>query len=279
MNTSPQASVQAIRTLTSSPEAPDRAYQLLNRSTTDNGLTGISGLMVRLFPNDPRVRYEWPVHEQVVTSLQRAGLPIENTGIEIIHTGYSSPAVNASKQERNLRILETMTTHAESAHPMAVFLKGGALLDLQRTEEALDAYVQCTEMTSAGDSLHESALVRCASCLADFNRFHEVRAIQPAKPEADWHPELLLLRGQAEIALGDRRTGLVFLHRVFESPSLPRIRAYDHIRVRVRALISIASLWEESVPARAVAMLRLASESLQKGRAVALSEVLEIEEN
>ena len=275
----PQASVEAIRTLTSSPEAPDRAYQLLNRSTTDHGRTGTSGLMVRLFPNDPRVRYEWPVHEQVVTSLQRAGIPIENTEIEIIHTGYSSPAVNASKQERNLRILETMTTHAERAHPMAVFLKGGALLDLQRTGEALEAYVQCKEMTSAGDSLHEAALVRCASCLADFNRFHEVRAIQPANQEADWHPELLLLRGQAEIALGDRRTGLVFLHRIFESPSLPRIPAYDHIRVKARALISIASLWEESVPARAVAMLRLASESLQKGREVTLSEVLKIEEN
>jgi hypothetical protein len=275
----PPASVEAIRTLTSSADAPDRAFHLLNRSTTDDGRTGISGLIARLFPNDPRVRYEWPVHEQVVTSLQRAGIPIENTRIEIIHTGYSSPAVNASKQERNLRILETMTAHAEKAHPMALFLKGGALLDLQRTEEALEAYVRCTEMTSAGDSIHEAALVRCATCLADFKRFHEVRAIQPAKQEADWHPELLLLRGQAEIALGDRRTGLVFLHRVFESPSPPLIPAYDHIRVKARALISIASLWEESAPARAVTMLRLASESLQRGREVTLSEVLEIGAN
>ncbi len=275
----PPASVQAIRTLTSSADAADRAYHLVNKSTTDEGRTGISGLIVRLFPNDPRVRYEWPVHEQVVTSLQRANIPVENTQIEIIHTGYSSPEVNAAKQERNLRILEGMTKYAGNGHPMAWFLKGGALLDLQRTGEALTAYVQCADMTCSGDSIHEAALVRRASCLADLKRFNEIRAIRPAKHEAEWHPELLLLRGQAEISLDDIQTGLVFLHRVFESQTFPRIPAYDPIRVRIRALMSIAAVWEKSAPGRAVAMLRLASHSIQTGREISLSEVLAAEEN
>ncbi|MCX6961293.1 MAG: glycosyltransferase family 2 protein [Verrucomicrobia bacterium] len=202
----PPASVEAIRALTSSADAADRAYHLVNKSSTDEGRTGISGLIVRLFPNDPHVRYEWPVHEQVVTSLQRANIPIENTGIEIIHTGYSSPEVNAAKQQRNLRILEKMTTQAEGAHPMAWFLKGGALLDLERTDEALAAYSQCTGMTNSGDSIHEAALVRWASCLASLKRFDEIREIHPTNQEADWHPERLLLRGQTEIALVHRLT-------------------------------------------------------------------------
>jgi glycosyltransferase involved in cell wall biosynthesis len=274
----PPSSVEAIRSLTASANAADRAYQLINKSSTNEGRTGISGLIVRLFPNDLRVRYEWPVHEQVVTSLQRANIPIENTGIEIIHTGYSSREVNASKQERNLRILEKMTTRAGGAHPMAWFLKGGALFDLERTDEALAAYSQCAGMTHSGDSIHEAALVRRASCLANLKRFDEIREIDPANQESDWHPELLLLRGQAEIALGDIRTGLVFLHRVFESPSLSRIPAYDPIRVKVRALMSIATVWEKSAPARAVAMLRLASQSIQNGHEISLSEVLAAEE-
>jgi glycosyltransferase involved in cell wall biosynthesis len=274
----PPSSVEAIRSLTASANAADRAYQLINKSSTNEGRTGISGLIVRLFPNDLRVRYEWPVHEQVVTSLQRANIPIENTGIEIIHTGYSSREVNASKQERNLRILEKMTTRAGGAHPMAWFLKGGALFDLERTDEALAAYSQCAGMTHSGDCIHEAALVRRASCLANFKRFDEIREIGPANQEADWHPELLLLRGQAEIALGEIRTGLIFLHRVFESTSLPRIPAYDPIRVKVRALMSIATVWEKSAPARAVAMLRLASQSIQNGHEISLSEVLAAEE-
>ena len=113
---------------------------------------------------------------------------------------------------------------------------------------------------------------------ASNNGVDEIREIHPANQETDWHPELLLLRGQAEIALGDIRIGLVFLHRVFESPSLPRIPAYDPIRVKVRALMSIAALWEKSAPARAVAMLRLASQSIQTGREINLSEVLATEE-
>jgi hypothetical protein len=275
----PPASVEAIRALASNADAADRAYHLVNKSSTDKGRTGISGLIVRLFPNDPRVRYEWPVHEQVVTSLQRANIPIENTGIEIIHTGYSSPDVNAAKQQRNLRILEKMTTQAEGAHPMAWFLKGGALFDLERTDEALAAYSQCAGMTHSGDSIHEAALVRWASCLATLKRFYEIREIHPANQESDWHPELLLLRGQTEIALGNNRTGLVFLHRVFESPSLPRIPAYDPIRVKVRALMSIAAAWEKTAPGRSLEMLRLASRSIQTGREISLFEVLEAEEN
>jgi glycosyltransferase involved in cell wall biosynthesis len=274
----PPSSVQAIRALTSGADRADRAYHLVNKSTTDEGRTGISGLIVRLFPNDPHVRYEWPVHEQVDTSLQRANIPVENTQIEIIHTGYSSPGVNAAKQERNLRILERVTKDAGNGHPMAWFLKGGALLDLQRTREALAAYIQCADMTCSGDRIHEAALVRRASCLAAFKRFNEIRAIHPANHEAEWHPELLLLRGQAEIALGDIQTGLVFLHCVFESPSFPRIPAYDPIRVKIRALMSIAEVWEKPAHGRAVAMLKLASQSIQRGREIRLSEVLEAEE-
>jgi hypothetical protein len=274
----PPASVEAIRALTSDDATPHCAYHLLNKSSSDDGRTGTSGLIVRLFPNDPRVRYEWPVHEQVATSLQRAGIPVKDTSIEIIHTGYSSPEVNAAKQARNLRILEKMTQASDAVHPMVWFLKGGALLDLSRPEDALAAYVQCSQTTHPGETVYEASLVRRATCLADLKRFQEIRAIQPAHSEAEWHPEFLLLRGQAEINLGDTRTGMAFLHRVFQTPSHSRIPAYDPIRVRIRALMTIASLWEKSSPGRAVALLRLASQSMQSGHEVNLAEVLAIEQ-
>ena len=100
----PPASLAALRALIESPA--DCAYHLLNKSSSDGGKTGMVGKIVRLFPNRPEIRYEWPVHEQVVTSLNRAGIPILDTTIEIIHTGYASPEINAAKQTRNLRILE-----------------------------------------------------------------------------------------------------------------------------------------------------------------------------
>jgi predicted negative regulator of RcsB-dependent stress response len=270
--------VEAIRALTSDVAAPHCAYHLLNKSSSDDGRTGTSGLIVRLFPNDPRVRYEWPVHEQVATSLERAGIPVVDTRIEIIHTGYSSPEVNAAKQARNLRILEKMTQASYEVHPMVWFLKGGALLDLNRFEDALAAYIKCSQTTLPGETVHEASLVRHATCLAELKRFQEILALQPARSEAEWHPELLLLRGQAEISLGDTHKGMAFLHQVFKTPSQSRIPAYDPIRVRIRALMTIASLWEKSSPGRAVALLRLATQSVQSGHEVNLAEVLAIEQ-
>lgn len=274
----PPASVEAIRALTPDSAEPHCAYHLLNKSSSDDGRTGTSGLIVRLFPNDPRVRYEWPVHEQVATSLQRAGIPVADTRIEIIHTGYSSPEVNAAKQARNLRILEKMTLTGDAVHPMVWFLKGGALLDLDRHAEALAAYIQCSQTTLPGEPLHESSLVRRATCLAELKRFEEIRALQPAHNEAQWHPELLLLKGQAQIAFGDLRKGVAYLHQVFETPSHSRIPAYDPVRIRIRALMAIASLWEKSSPERGVALLRLATQSVQNGHEVKLAEVLAIEQ-
>ena len=275
----PESSVSSIREIITSNSLPNRAFHLLNKSTTDGGLTGIAGHIVRLFPNDPQIRYEWPVHEQVVTSLQRAGTSIENTSIEIIHTGYSSTDVNAAKQTRNLRILENMTATSAPAHPMAWFLKGGALLDLGKTEAALSAYIQCAKMTKPLDSIHNSALVRWATCLSELKRFDQILAIQPQSPPWDWHPELLLVRGQAELALGNTRIGLEFLHRVFDSPTRPRIPAYDPLRIRIQAVMALASLLEKMNPVKGVKLLRLASQSLQKGHEITLADVLQIEEN
>jgi hypothetical protein len=73
--------------------------------------------------------------------------------------------------------------------------------------------------------------------------------------------------------------GLAFLHRVFESASLPRLPAFDPVRVKIRALMSIATIWEKSVPARALTMLQMASHSIQTGREISLSEVLSAEES
>ena len=275
----PEPSVSAIREIITNNSHPNRAFHLLNKSTTDGGLTGVSGLIVRLFPNNPQVRYEWPVHEQVVTSLQREGVSIANTNIEIIHTGYSSAAVNAAKQARNLRILEKMTSTAEPAHPMAWFLKGGALLDLEKTEEALAAYIQCAEMTQPIDSIHASALVRCATCLSDLKRFDQIPALQPSSQPSDWHPELLLLRAQAEIHLGNTPSGLEFLHLLFNSPSRPLIPAYDPIRIRIRAVMELASLFEKTDPSKGVKLLRLASLSLQSGREITWPDILSLDQN
>ncbi|MFM8363690.1 MAG: hypothetical protein ACKOAS_00895, partial [Verrucomicrobiota bacterium] len=203
----PSTSVEALRDLIQTPA--DRAFHLLNKSTNDGGKSGMTGKIVRLFPNRPDVRYEWPVHEQVVTSLRRTGIPVLDSDIEIFHTGYSDAETNKRKQARNLEILERAIASGP-CDPMLLFLAGGAYLDLGRIEQALESYRHCAARTNEGDEIFEAARVRQVTCLMRLERPHEALALTPNTAPSNWHPELLEQLGKCAFAVGDFRRGLEY---------------------------------------------------------------------
>lgn len=271
----PPASMDALQLLIQTPA--DRAFHLLNKSTNDGGKSGMTGKIVRLFPNRPDVRYEWPVHEQVVTSLRRTGIPVLDSDIEIFHTGYSDAETNKLKQARNLEILERSIA-AGPCDPMLLFLAGGAYLDLGRIEEALAAYRNCAERTSAGDEIFEAARVRQVTCLMRLERPQEAIALTPNTAPSNWHPELLEQLGKCAFAVGDFQRGLEWLHTSIAAPFKPWIPAHDPVKTKVRALQHIASALQNADPRRALALLRLAVECAKAGREPQLDEVLALEQ-
>lgn len=271
----PAASVESLRSLIETPA--DRAFHLLNKSTSDGGKSGMTGKIVRLFPNRPDVRYEWPVHEQVVTSLRRAGVPVMDSDIEIFHTGYSDPENNKRKQARNLEILERSISSG-SREPMLLFLAGGAYLDLERLEEALQTYRECTACSAEGDEIFEAARVRQITCLVRLGRPSDALALVPSTTSAGWHPELLEQAGQCALATGDFRRGLEWLHAAIAAPFRTWIPAHDPVKTKVRALQHIASALQNSDPRRALNLLRFAVECAKAGREPLIGEVLAIEE-
>jgi len=262
----PEASLTALQALIGGP--PDCAYHLLNKSSSDDGKTGMVGKIVRLFPNRPEIRFEWPVHEQVVTSLNRAGIPIQDTLIEIIHTGYSSPEINAAKQERNLRILEKITANDPDPHPMALFLQGGALLDLGRISEALDVYRRCADSPAAVGGVAHGTRVRMATCLTALKKPADILALLPPEPPAGWHPEMLLHVGEALIQCGRTEEGINFLSLGLASENRALIPAYDPVRVKARCAMAMAGAFEKSNIQLAVGLLKLAAASIQQGREI-----------
>ena len=267
----PPQSVPAIQDIVSG--TADKAFHLLNKSSSDGGRTGLVGKIVRLFPNIPEVRFEWPVHEQVVTSLKKVGVPIRDASIEIIHTGYSSPEVNAAKQTRNLRILEKITSTNANPHPMALFLHGGALLDLGRVSEALEFYRLCAESPESGRDLAHGACVRMCTCLAVLKRPAEILALTPKDPPSLWHPEMSLHVGEALISSGRIPEGIGLLESGLSSNSTALIPAYDPVRLKARCAMAIAGAFEKTNPRLAVDLLKLAASSIQQGREIDPDEV------
>lgn len=270
----PGTSVRDLQALINRPA--DRAYHLLNKSSSDGGKTGMVGKIVRLFPNHSEIRFEWPVHEQVVTSITRLGMPIEDTAIEIIHTGYANPEVNAAKQTRNLRILEKITASDPHPHPMALFLHGGALLDLDRIPEALELYRRCALSKETSADLAHGAVVRICTCLAALNKPLEIIASLPPSPPSTWHPEMLFLAGEAMIQTGRISEGIALLELGLASPNHVLIPAYDPVRIKARCAIAMASAIEKTNLKAALSLLKLAASSIQQGSEIMPGDVASI---
>jgi tetratricopeptide (TPR) repeat protein len=111
---------------------------------------------VRLFRNEPGLRWEYAAHEQIAPSVRRTGASLQTTDIEILHIGYTSASVRA-KTERNLRLLDL----GLERNPMDSYLlmcRGEALVSLGRGAEALVA-LNLHEVSLCGRSSPRHAMV------------------------------------------------------------------------------------------------------------------------
>jgi hypothetical protein len=79
-------------------------------SAPDGRVQGTVVDHVRLFPLRADVLWTYPVHEQILPALRRAGVPVEWTDIVVRHTGYVDEAVRRQNRRaisipKSLRML------------------------------------------------------------------------------------------------------------------------------------------------------------------------------
>ena len=112
------------------------AYLIYQDNLYDDGNVKPNPVL-RLFRNDPRIRFVNPVHECISGTLFSSwpGLKLKPLDIHLRHSGYLGDNL-AGKAERNLAILERWVAVAPG-HIFANFKLGGQLFDLGRTAEAL----------------------------------------------------------------------------------------------------------------------------------------------
>jgi tetratricopeptide (TPR) repeat protein len=97
-------------------------------------------MIFRFFQNRPDMRYEGIIHEQMIPSAQRTGMPNESSQIRIIHKGYLKKHVDErNKNERNLRILLEQEKQ-EPGNPYCHFNLGQTYKMLGRVPEAEKHY-------------------------------------------------------------------------------------------------------------------------------------------
>jgi glycosyltransferase involved in cell wall biosynthesis len=139
-------SAEALRKIGQS-SAQYRGYWISCRNLNDDikGSGAISNTIVRIFPNDRRIRYRNVIHEFVALDGSDAGIPSDIAPIEIIHHGYLGEVVRErAKAERNLRLSRaavdgdpTDTFHHYNLAMALVFARDapGAIAELELVRE------------------------------------------------------------------------------------------------------------------------------------------------
>jgi tetratricopeptide (TPR) repeat protein len=138
--------------------------------------TPSSAESVRLFRNNPRIRWQYRVHEQILPAIRRAGGDVRRTDVVIRHTGYLDPTVQRRKLERNLRLARLEEQEAPD-DSWVLFNLGRTLVELGRAAEGLPflrrGVVCCREGESVARLIRQS-LARCCFDLGQLNEALEV---------------------------------------------------------------------------------------------------------
>ena len=150
--------------------AGSRGKWIACRNLTDNckGSGAMTNALVRIFPNDKRIRYRNPIHEFIALDGAAGGLPADRSTIEVVHHGYLAPVMaERAKGERNLRLCR-LAAERDPHDPFHQYNLGMAHLlagDPNGAIAALDRMRELTESTPRAFRVH--ALVTLADLYAD----------------------------------------------------------------------------------------------------------------
>jgi len=150
----PEPSRDKLGALLGGLGSEDAGYLLRLITRVRGGVVTRDVLQLRLFKNDPRVRWTYRIHEQLGIAAQRVGWELRQTDIAVLHLGYEVPARSrASSKETSAwwrsRAASSRTTACSST------TSATTLLDMRRADEAIAAFDVCAPLVE-GTTLAQS---------------------------------------------------------------------------------------------------------------------------
>ncbi len=237
---------------------------------------------VRLFPRHPGLRWRHRVHEQILPGLRELGADVRASGVVVTHTGYTDPALQGPKVERNLRLL--LLDHAEHPEePFTLYNLGAVALTRRRPAEALDWLTRSLRHSRPRDSLLRKLHALLARCRHQLGQPEE--ALAACRAGLRLYPddaELLFCEAVVRRARRDLEGAAACLRRLLRAPARVSLSGADALLRGPRAHQQLAEVLQEQgraaeaevhwraalagCPALAVARLGLARLYLGQGR-------------
>ena len=131
---------------------------------------------VKLFRNDPRLRFEGRIHEQILPAIRSLGGQVEWTDIYVTHSGSEhSLEARQRKQQRDLRLLE-MELAEKPEHTFVLFNLGMTYADMDEASKALE-FLKRSLLSATPDESHvRKAYSLLVSCLVQL--YHDEEALR-----------------------------------------------------------------------------------------------------
>jgi hypothetical protein len=116
---------------------------------------------IRLFFNGAGVEYSYPVHESLMPSLRRAGIPVRDINVPIHHLGFITGRSGLGGKFERYLALGRRKLRDHPGHPLSYFELGKLLSCHGELEEAVELLDRCVAMApSFPDGHYHAAMVR-----------------------------------------------------------------------------------------------------------------------
>lgn len=148
----------------------DRAYMMRILGCSQDMPQTVS-YQTRIVPNRLGVRFEGRVHEQILPSLTLNGIPVEETGITIRHTGYHNPEQRRAKAQRNLAILKQELAEGKDTATQCFFIAMAAM-GIGDYDQCLEYIEKARKKRKNEDWLHYSHVI-AGECLTRLGRMQD----------------------------------------------------------------------------------------------------------
>lgn len=199
---------------------------------------------VKMFRNDPRLRFEGRIHEQILPSVRRIGGEIRWTDLFVIHSGSEhTPEARERKQQRDLRLLEL--DHADRPdHPFVLFNLGMTYADMDEPERAIEHLEKCLLASSPEESHVRKAYALLAGCLLQVDRRDECRRLLRRGLELyDRDAELLFRLGILEQNAGRNEAAIAAYEGALEDHGGRRFSSRDRGITGYKARHNLAGVY------------------------------------
>lgn len=125
---------------------------------------------VKVFRNNPLIRFEGRIHEQVLMPIRRLGGEVEWTDIFVVHSNSDqSDEGREHKYERDLRILDK-DLQDRPDHPFVLFNIGMTFADMQDYSQATDYLQHCLNVSETSESHVRKAFALLVNALVALER-------------------------------------------------------------------------------------------------------------